>query len=98
MLPYPCLSVFFTGRTGRNHENRKSLLLTPDTVCGVYHPVKGHHHFPYEGQSVLLQSALVTIPVDDDTTPDPAAVIGAVIDSPSFSHMMLVHFLFSRVL
>jgi len=69
-------------------ENQKSLLLTPDTVCVVYHPVKGHHHFPYEGQSVLSQSELeVTTPFDDIPTPI-AAVIGAVIDSPSFSHMM----------
>ena len=50
----------------------------------VYHPVKGHHHFPYEGQFVLLHHTLVTIaPSCDITLPD-APVRGAVTDSPSF--------------
>jgi len=50
----------------------------------VYHPVKGHHHFPYDGQSVLLHRALVTTPVG---APDAAVVRGPVIASPAFSHM-----------
>jgi hypothetical protein len=46
-----------------------------------------------------VQSAfVVTPPFDDIPTPIAAVVSGAVTDSPSFSHMILVHFLFSQVL
>ena len=47
---------------------------------------------------MLQAQPVTTTPVDDDTTPDPAAVIGAVIDSPSFSHMIFDHFLLYQVL
>jgi len=51
----------------------------------VYHE-KGQYHFPYDGQSVLLQAQPVaTIP--PVAAPVAVVVIGAISDSPAFSHM-----------
>jgi len=44
-LPLPTGVFLLAARQGLK-KIKKSLLLIPDTVCGVYHPVKGHHHFP----------------------------------------------------
>ena len=54
------------------------------SIGWIYHPVKGHHHFPYDGQSVLSHKALATTPVG---APEAAVVSGPVIASPAFSHI-----------
>jgi hypothetical protein len=53
-----------------------------------YHPVKGHHHFPYDAQSTLSHKALVWTPCEDITTPDAAVVRGAVTVSPAYIHIV----------
>jgi hypothetical protein len=76
------LPDFVPGNTGMIQEGMSGSGYNPMLHVRVYHE-KGQYHFPYDGQSVLLQAQ----PVATVSAPVAVVVIGAISDSPAFSHM-----------